>query len=196
MGTSDIQLAVAIARRLESLLESRFGASGRGLHEKLASVEARLPPAALPDGRYVATTRNKVVHEDAFALPDRDRFLRSARAFEKVLGGSPQASLKPSWKLVAFLIFLLGIVLSWKVPMPVMLRFGGWGAPIAALSMVFVPPVLLLWPILRNRQLRALLLVAAVVFMVGWMVAAPIVFKDVIDKARQNHAVPASTGRI
>jgi hypothetical protein len=41
MSASDIELAVTTARRLESLLESRFGASGRGLHEKLASV-ARL----------------------------------------------------------------------------------------------------------------------------------------------------------
>ena len=77
-----------------------------------------------------------------------------------------------------------------------MLRFGGWGAPIAVLFMIFVPPVLLLWPILRNRQLRALLVVAAVVFMVGWMIAAPMVFKDVIDKARQDHALPVPTGRI
>ena len=196
MGTSDIELAVATARRLESLLESRFGASGRGLHEKLASVEARLPPEALRDGRYVATMRNKVVHEDAFSLPDRDRFQRCARAFEKAIGGSPKASLKPSWKLAIFLTFVVGLVILWKVPLPVMMRFGGWGVPIAVLLMVFVPPVLLLWPILRSRALRVLLVGAVIVYMVGWMIGAPLVFKGVINNARQNHALPVPTGRI
>lgn len=195
MSKSDIELAVTTARRLETLLESRFGASGRGLHEKLASVEATLPPEALRGGRYVATMRNKVVHEDAFSLPDRDRFLRCARAFETALGGSPKASSKISWKIVIFVIFLIGVVISWKAPVPLILSWGGFGALAVVLLMVFVPPLFLVWPILRTRRRRALVLGAVIVFMVGWMMAAPIVFKDVIH-GRQNHALPVPTGRI
>lgn len=190
MGTSDIELAVTTARRLESMLENRFGASGRGLHEKLASVEARLPPEALRDARYVATMRNKVVHEDAFSLPDRDRFLRCARASEKALGGSPRASLKPSWKLVSFLIFVTGVVISWKVPVPVMLRWGGWGVPAAVSLMVFVPQLLLVRLILGTRRRRALALGAIIVLTAGWMVVGMII------NAPQNHALPVPTGRI
>ena len=40
---SDIDLAVTRSRKLEQMLERDFGASGRGLHEKTSSVEARLP---------------------------------------------------------------------------------------------------------------------------------------------------------
>jgi hypothetical protein len=119
MSTSDIELAVTTARRLESLLETRFGASGRGLHEKLASVEATLPSEVLRDGRYVATMRNKVVHEDSFSLPDRDRFLRCAQAFEKALGGQVKSGFSLPWSFSipwrvpwSVPIFIIGVVIS------------------------------------------------------------------------------------
>src|SRR5258708_18174708 len=115
MSTSDIELAVTTARRLESLLETRFGASGRGLHEKLASVEATLPPDALRDGRYVATIRNRVVHEDSFSLPDRDRFLRCAQAFAKAVGGKATSGFTVPCSFrhpCSVLIFLTAAVIS------------------------------------------------------------------------------------
>jgi hypothetical protein len=146
MSASDIELAVTTARRLESLLESRFGASGRGLHEKLASVEATLPPEVLRDGRYVATMRNKVVHEDSFSLPDRDRFLRCAQAFEKAVGGGVKSGIPVPWSFRvpwSVLIFLTGAVISMNAftlirsPNPmgvVVLGVAGW--------MTIIPPII------------------------------------------------------
>jgi hypothetical protein len=44
MTMSDIDLAVRRSKRLEQMLERDFGASGRGLQEKVSSVEQQLPP--------------------------------------------------------------------------------------------------------------------------------------------------------
>ena len=156
MSTSDIELAVTTARRLESLLETRFGASGRGLHEKLASVEATLPPDALRDGRYVATMRNRVVHEDSFSLPDRDRFLRCAQAFEKAVGGKAKSGFKVPWSFRvpwSVLIFLTGAVISMNAfalirsPNPmgaVVLGMAGW--------MTIIPPIIWLARFVRKYK--------------------------------------------
>lgn len=183
MSTSDIELAVTTARRLETLLETRFGASGRGLHEKLTSVQTSLSPDALRNGRYVATMRNKVVHEDAFSLPDRDRFLRSAQAFENALGGPARTGRKIPWSIA---IFLLGVAILWNAPM--VLKWVGSGPLAVAALMLVVPPFLWLRPFLRSPRLPGMIILGFVVFAVGWMIAAPIVFKDVIEQGRKNHA--------
>jgi hypothetical protein len=184
MSTSDIELAVTTARRLESLLESRFGASGRGLHEKLASVEATLPPDVLRDGRYVATMRNKVVHEDSFSLPDRDRFLRCAQAFEKALGGkvtsgllgtAPGGKVKKGFKVRWDVpIFVAGVVI-WLNALPV-LKWGGQEGfllLVAATLMTVIPPIRWLAPWVRKhkRGLVAFLLL----FGLLWIIVASII---------------------
>jgi hypothetical protein len=79
---SDIELVITAARRIEALLEKYCVASGRGLHEKLSSIPDMLPPKVLYAGRYIATIRNKVVHMDAFSIPNRTRFLRCAQIIE------------------------------------------------------------------------------------------------------------------
>ena len=67
---SDIELAVKYSRYLEFLLEKRLGATGTGLHEKVTSVEKRLGEPLVKRLRWIATLRNKVVHEEGFALPN------------------------------------------------------------------------------------------------------------------------------
>jgi hypothetical protein len=62
---SDIDDAIRNCRKFESLLKERFEAVGRGLHEKLDSIEGKLPPSVIKNLRYVATIRNKIVHEHA-----------------------------------------------------------------------------------------------------------------------------------
>ncbi|MBX7105553.1 MAG: hypothetical protein K1X57_15830 [Gemmataceae bacterium] len=66
---SDIEFAVKECKKLEALLETGFGATGRGLHEKVSSVEKKLPPPLVRRLRFIATVRNKLVHE-----PDHDKF--------------------------------------------------------------------------------------------------------------------------
>ncbi len=60
---SDLELAVEASKRLESALEHYYGASGRGLHSKADSVADQLDAQVLRKLRYVATIRNKIVHE-------------------------------------------------------------------------------------------------------------------------------------
>lgn len=81
---SDIELAVTRAKALEALLEA-LGATGKGLHEKVTSVQARLPQPLVRKLRFVATVRNKVVHEAGYALDDRDGFARACDEAEAEL---------------------------------------------------------------------------------------------------------------
>jgi hypothetical protein len=72
---SDLEFVVNASKRLEALLEQRLGATGRGLHEKASSVEQRLDENVVRDLRFVATVRNKLVHESGIhELDDRQRF--------------------------------------------------------------------------------------------------------------------------
>ena len=82
---SDIELAVTRTKALESLLE-RLGAAGRGLHEKVSSVQQKLAPALVKKLRFVATVRNKIVHDSDYArIDDRDGFLRACDEAEAEL---------------------------------------------------------------------------------------------------------------
>lgn len=56
------EVVITGCKRLEQLLESRFGAAGRGLHEKVTSVTRHLPLPVLNKLRYIASVRNQVVH--------------------------------------------------------------------------------------------------------------------------------------
>ena len=83
---SDTELAITRAKALETLLEEALGAAGRGLHEKVTSVEGRLPPPLVKKLRFVATVRNKIVHEAGCQkLDDRDGFVRACDEAEREL---------------------------------------------------------------------------------------------------------------
>ena len=83
---SDIELAVTRTKALEALLEQTLGASGKGLHEKVSSVQAKLSPALVKKLRFVATVRNKIVHESDYAkIDDRDGFVRACDEAEAEL---------------------------------------------------------------------------------------------------------------
>jgi hypothetical protein len=101
---SDIELAITRVKALEALLEQALGATGKGLHEKVTSVEDRLPPALVKRLRFVATVRNKIVHESSYQqIDDRDGFLRAcdeAEAELRGLGAPPQVINKGCFGLV------------------------------------------------------------------------------------------------
>lgn len=59
----NVLIAIDNCKEAEHLLEERFGATGRGLHEKITSVEDLLPPRLTRILRRIATIRNKAVHE-------------------------------------------------------------------------------------------------------------------------------------
>ncbi|MCS6864686.1 MAG: hypothetical protein RMJ56_17800 [Gemmataceae bacterium] len=74
---SDIALAITRVKALESLLE-QLGATGKGLHEKVTSVQDRLSAELVKKLRFIATVRNKLVHDANYSqLDDRDGFVRA-----------------------------------------------------------------------------------------------------------------------
>lgn len=83
---SDIELAISRVKALESLLEVALGATGKGLHEKVSSVQARLPQPLVKRLRFIATVRNKIVHEaDYQQIDDRAGFERACAEAETEL---------------------------------------------------------------------------------------------------------------
>jgi hypothetical protein len=110
---SDIELAVTRTKALESLLE-QLGATGKGLHEKVSSVEEKLAPALVKKLRFVATVRNKIVHESDYAqIDDRDGFVRACDQAEAELDAMlPKVINKGCFGLV-LLVSVAGAI--WKV---------------------------------------------------------------------------------
>ncbi len=84
----DIDSAVRGAQQLEAVLEERFGAEGRGLHEKLSSVEHRIPLRVVKQVRWIASLRNRVVHEGA-AIKDLADFERAVATSRQQLESLP-----------------------------------------------------------------------------------------------------------
>ncbi|QDU30326.1 hypothetical protein ETAA8_54460 [Anatilimnocola aggregata] len=113
---SDIELVVKRCKRLESLLTEHFGADGRGLHEKISSVERELTPALVKRLRFIASVRNKLVHEaDADKLQDRRAYLEACDKSElelKKLAGVPTGLSWPrTLQTIAFILLLIGLVI-------------------------------------------------------------------------------------
>ncbi len=78
---SDIELVIKNSKKLEGLLEKHFAATGRGLHEKVGSVERKLPDGVVRRLRFIATIRNKIVHEESYDKIDVFK-LRDGRLVE------------------------------------------------------------------------------------------------------------------
>lgn len=83
---SDIDSVIRYSKKLEKRLEQHYGANGRGLHEKASSVESQLTASTLKSLRWVATMRNKVVHEDDFQLDNLSEFERTCERLLSELG--------------------------------------------------------------------------------------------------------------
>jgi hypothetical protein len=73
---NDFELAIRSSKDLEHILDTELGANGKGLHEKISSVEGKLPPDLVRNMRYLATIRNKLVLEYDFnKIPEREKFV-------------------------------------------------------------------------------------------------------------------------
>ena len=75
-SSNDYELVIKASKELEYYLDTEFGAHGKGLHEKINSVQKDLPGEIVKKMRYLATIRNKLIHERGFdAIPDRSAFI-------------------------------------------------------------------------------------------------------------------------
>ena len=104
-SSNDYELAIKTSKELEYILESQFQATGRGLHEKITSASSQhhdqpLPEHLIRQMRFLATIRNKLIHERGFDhIPDRIRFIakfeESAKELEAIIrsrGGGQSSS--------------------------------------------------------------------------------------------------------
>lgn len=84
---SDIERAIRWSKRFEAALARRYSATGRGLHERIDSVESKLDRETVRSLRLVATVRNKLVHEEGYDRIDgRDRFNAACKQAARALG--------------------------------------------------------------------------------------------------------------
>ncbi|AMV23058.1 hypothetical protein VT84_01510 [Gemmata sp. SH-PL17] len=113
---SDIELAITRTKALEALLEQAFNATGKGLHDKVTSVQNRLPQPLVRKIRFVATVRNKIVHESDYKhIDDRDGYIRAcdeAEAELRALAAPPKVINKGCFGLV-LLFGVVGVV--WRL---------------------------------------------------------------------------------
>lgn len=75
---ADIEQVVIVTRKLEELLKTQYHAEGKGLHQLISSCESRLPHEVIPTLHYIATIRNKLLHEDGYVLEDRKQFFKQS----------------------------------------------------------------------------------------------------------------------
>lgn len=84
---NDFEMVIRASKDLEALLE-QLGASGKGLHEKINSAFAlgQITQRLAKSMRFLATLRNKLVHERGFdSIPDRASFIRTFEASHEEL---------------------------------------------------------------------------------------------------------------
>lgn len=65
---------ISASKELENILETKFQATGKGLHEKVTSVEAQLPELLIRRLRKIASIRNKLIHEKDYQLANAVEF--------------------------------------------------------------------------------------------------------------------------
>ncbi|VTU42599.1 MULTISPECIES: DUF4145 domain-containing protein [unclassified Variovorax] len=106
---SDIELVITWSRRLEKLLATRYGARGKGLHALTTAARHRLPPNTEPGLRWIATMRNKVLHDDGFRLGSRRDFAKESRRLQRALGSAGTGLLAKARAVVVLGLFLAGI---------------------------------------------------------------------------------------
>lgn len=63
---SFLEAVLRRTKRLERLLEEKYQAVGKGLHEKTTSVERQLSAPVVRQLRFIASVRNKLMHEDGY----------------------------------------------------------------------------------------------------------------------------------
>jgi len=80
-----IEKVIKNSKRIETLLEVKLGASGKGLHEKLSSIDTIIDKKYLKKIRWIATIRNKIVHEDGYILENKEELFNNCDEVIKYL---------------------------------------------------------------------------------------------------------------
>ena len=88
-----LDIVVGRSKKIESLLV-RAGAEGRGLHEKVTSIESKLEIQEVKRIRFIASLRNKSLHDDSFELTKDilSNFISACDAADLYLSGIVEPS--------------------------------------------------------------------------------------------------------
>ncbi|UJF19301.1 DUF4145 domain-containing protein [Vibrio sp. SS-MA-C1-2] len=107
---AEIEMVVTKTRHLEFLLKEHYHAKGKGLHQLINSCEKRLPHDVIGKLRFIASVRNKVVHQDGYQLDNRKQFIAACDYCENIL--TPRAE-RLIWRVVFWLVVSLSLVGLW-----------------------------------------------------------------------------------
>lgn len=99
-----IQTAVEQSKAIEKLLTTKFKAVGRGLTEKVKSIEYNLPVNLVQKIKTIARIRNNVVHEDGSLLENENHFLQICEEIKVELSNLPafKPQLKSALEVLAY----------------------------------------------------------------------------------------------
>ncbi len=105
---------------LEQLLSMQLGAQGRGLHEKVTSVEHRLTSRLIGKLRFIASARNQLVHESVdWSDDDLEDFTRACDWARDEIRQRAPAKLAPPVELPLPVKFLTLAVPAPPPPAPI-----------------------------------------------------------------------------
>ena len=92
-----MDVIITRTKTIESALV-KLGASGKGLHEKASSLEGTLAPSLVMKIRFIASVRNKSLHDDDYSVSTDTltRFLRACEEVENQLSCISQSTSKTS----------------------------------------------------------------------------------------------------
>lgn len=119
MEYSKVDMVVSISQRLERILEDGLGAKGKGLHQKITSVESMLPTDLIRNLRWIATMRNKTLHENRDTIKNRHDFQKTAaeaeidllNLVERHQAGKEKSGVGKTWVVVIGLTLLISFIL-------------------------------------------------------------------------------------
>lgn len=77
--SNQIGVTIGYTKKIETLLEKQ-NAHGAGLHQKLDSVESLFDSNLIKKIRFIATMRNKLMHEDGYIIEDFVKFVKTCEA--------------------------------------------------------------------------------------------------------------------
>ena len=69
---------ISYTREIETILKNKFQAEGKGLHTYLDAIENKIDYQLLKKLRYIATIRNKAMHDSSFKLNNLNYYKETA----------------------------------------------------------------------------------------------------------------------
>ncbi|CAH0532309.1 hypothetical protein VST7929_00125 [Vibrio stylophorae] len=111
---SEIAMVIKRSRQIETLLRTYYHAEGRGLHSLISSCEERLPHHLVSKLRFIASVRNKVVHDAHYRLDDKAGFMRACKQCESELTPRSHRTVRRFAWLIFWLMMGLGALFYMK----------------------------------------------------------------------------------